>query len=95
MGETVFVTFHGQRDRWSAAAEVDHRDDGGGVVAAIAAVVDEADLAVEPFELAVGWAEVDEVASTLAFRPCSLSYGATISACPVRPSLEEQTFEPR
>src|SRR5262245_23531848 len=49
----------GQGDGQSAAAEVDHGDDGGGAVVAVAAVVDEADLAVEAFELGVRQAEVD------------------------------------
>jgi hypothetical protein len=51
--------FRGQLDGDAAAAQVDHRDQRGGRVVAVAAVVDEPDLAVEPLELRVGQAELD------------------------------------
>src|SRR6478752_4519638 len=43
----------------AAAAEVDHGDDGGGGVVAVAAVVDEADFGVGAFEFPVGESELD------------------------------------
>lgn len=51
--------FRGQLDGDSAAAEVDHGDERGGCVVAVATVVDEADLAVESFELRVRQPELD------------------------------------
>src|SRR4249919_2507361 len=49
----------GELDGDSAAAEVDHRDEGGWGVVAVAAVVDESGFGVEAFEFGVGQAEVD------------------------------------
>jgi hypothetical protein len=49
----------GEGDGEAAAAEVDHGGDGGGAVVSVAAVVDQSDLAVEPFELGVGEPEFD------------------------------------
>ena len=51
--------FCGECDGESAAAEVDHGDDGGGAVVAVAAVVDQPDLGVQAFEFGVGQAELD------------------------------------